>query len=1005
MVRMKAIYFFLLFGLYGVRCSGQTGDLIFHHLHLQNGLSQATNAFIYKDSRGFVWISSVTGLNRFDGTHVQVYSPDRSDPSSMLGENIQSPFFEDRHQDIWFNTYEAIQRYQWDTDCFDHYQLTDAEGKVRIGYYIFYLDPDERLWFLIERQELYTFHIPSGKFEFKGKVVPNTVRCYVATETGGHIREIYLRGLARAGIEVLKVDASGQIKPAQLLGTSVDLHVRNIGKVLAEQDAIWILTPSALIRMDRHTHKESIYPVEDAEDMVRVSDTLLLVGSKSAGLKWFDTRSGKWSGTQIRDAASPTGLKSSRINYLHIDHDKTIWVSSVGLGVSYAHIDKRKFQTLLFPEGKNRDDKVIPVNLLEDRNGRLWCFSQDDGVMEVRRPGELVGTGLFRNPGGNPVEDVYEVHYDPNGWYWIAAWSGIQIYNPLHDTFVSVRSDSLVGFSFQHLPDGRLLVSTNKGVFESITFEEGGIGLRLVEAIPSDKEYFPILLDHKRRLWLNRDVQMFLVLDPATYQVLDSVPVLGFSYSMALSPDSTVIWIAATTGLYEIDAGTLDLRRVHNDRSGLPAVGFSSMLQDDSGKLWLSHSGGIIAFDPTTGYIRSYNEMDGLPPLQFTKVAHRMKDGEMWFGAVGGLTRFYPDQVRDVQTPAIPQITSIWINDKPPARPLACDLTAATHITEIQKLTLPYSSNTLTLAVSALEYSAPELNSLLYKLEGLDDDLIRAANGSEIRYPNLPAGHYRLLLYGVNSDGIRNPVPRILQIHIRPPFYQTWWFISISALLIIGIIAYIFYLRFSKALELQQVRLKLYENLHDDVGSRLTAIVLSAEDLERNERITHPKITAMAQIARSIVGNMRRLVWAIDPENDRMQSILQKIQHDRSMLLDDQIRFDLDMDPGLRNLVLPGEIRYQMSSISNEAFNNIAKYAQASHVSMSIRRQDGHIVMTIRDNGKGFSPEDVSRNALTGSGYGLANMKRRASRVGGRLIIDSKPGTGTTIEFTFPVRR
>ena len=170
-------------------------------------------------------------------------------------------------------------------------------------------------------------------------------------------------------------------------------------------------------------------------------------------------------------------------------------------------------------------------------------------------------------------------------------------------------------------------------------------------------------------------------------------------------------------------------------------------------------------------------------------------------------------------------------------------------------------------------------------------------------------GNYRFVLYGLNSDGIRNPQPHVLLIHITPPYYKTWWFITLMILLGGSLLAYIIYLRFSKALELQRVRLKLYENLHDDVGSRLTAIVLSAEDLEQNDHLHNPKIQAISKIAKSIVGNMRRLVWAIDPENDKMNNLVQKITHDKSLILGDSISFQVVVDEHLKNAIVPGEIR------------------------------------------------------------------------------------------------
>src|SRR5690606_32494711 len=127
---------------------------------------------------------------------------------------------------------------------------------------------------------------------------------------------------------------------------------------------------------------------------------------------------------------------------------------------------------------------------------------------------------------------------------------------------------------------------------------------------------------------------------------------------------------------------------------------------------------------------------------------------------------------------------------------------------------------------------------------------------------------------------------------------------ALVVLLALSIVGYIVYLRFSKALELQKVRLKLYENLHDDVGSRLTAIVLSAEELSRQSNVQNPKLDMIAGIAKNIVGNMRRLVWAIDPENDRMESIAQRINHDRSGILPDSTEFQLEVSARLRQRVI-----------------------------------------------------------------------------------------------------
>src|SRR5688572_4002735 len=143
---------------------GQNGKLLFHHLRMEDGLSDQTNLYVYKDSGGFIWISSVNGLNRFDGTTVKVYLPDPGDPNAIYGENIQSNFYED-DSGMWFCTYQAINFYDPKQDAFEHYTI--SEGKDNLpGYHIFHQDKSSNLWLIVENKGVYVFNTKQKKFKF-----------------------------------------------------------------------------------------------------------------------------------------------------------------------------------------------------------------------------------------------------------------------------------------------------------------------------------------------------------------------------------------------------------------------------------------------------------------------------------------------------------------------------------------------------------------------------------------------------------------------------------------------------------------------------------------------------------------------------------------------------------------------------------------------------------------------------------------------------------------------
>ncbi len=288
-------------------------------------------------------------------------------------------------------------------------------------------------------------------------------------------------------------------------------------------------------------------------------------------------------------------------------------------------------------------------------------------------------------------------------------------------------------------------------------------------------------------------------------------------------------------------------------------------------------------------------------------------------------------------------------------------------------------------------------------MEGLDPDWVNASNGAQVRYPNMNPGKYTFLVKAFNSDGIVNEKLRRLVINIIPPYYKTWWFRTMVILAMLGLVSLFLYLRISKTLELQKVRLRLYENLHDDVGSRLMAIVMSA-DMMLNDDKSNPRMQQIATIGKSIVNNMKRLVWAIDPENENMESLLLKIRDDRNMTLDPAVHFTLESEPALNQKIIPGEIRYQLMSIINEAFNNISKYAKAQNVEVRFQRQSNQLVMVIKDDGIGFDPGSAKKDNVRSSGYGLGNMEKRMKRIKGNLVIKSSPGNGTSITVSIPLK-
>ena len=165
------VFYVTSLGLYAQQ-NPVSDQLYFKRLTVDQGLSETSNYFVFQDSRGYIWISSTSGLNRFDGHHVEVFREIPNDSTSLKGSNVNGQFSEDSNGNIWFSTYNAVNCYDRMTGTFSSYQLVDHTGQEKIGYFTCGLDMHDQLWVKHEK-ELYRFDINKKKFHFTTSLYAN----------------------------------------------------------------------------------------------------------------------------------------------------------------------------------------------------------------------------------------------------------------------------------------------------------------------------------------------------------------------------------------------------------------------------------------------------------------------------------------------------------------------------------------------------------------------------------------------------------------------------------------------------------------------------------------------------------------------------------------------------------------------------------------------------------------------------------------------------------------
>ncbi|WP_128543503.1 sensor histidine kinase [Larkinella soli] len=248
-------------------------------------------------------------------------------------------------------------------------------------------------------------------------------------------------------------------------------------------------------------------------------------------------------------------------------------------------------------------------------------------------------------------------------------------------------------------------------------------------------------------------------------------------------------------------------------------------------------------------------------------------------------------------------------------------------------------------------------------------------------------------------------------IVVEKALWQNWWLAPLLftyGLLVMGILMYLFYrYRIRQILRLQQIRDSIARDLHDDMGSYLGSISLlsqTARQLARTDPArTQSVLEKIGDLSRLVMESMGDIVWSVNPGKDSMTELVARMRDVAADLFQNQpVELIFEESPTVAKVNLPLQHRRDFYLIYKEAITNAAKYAGARQLKVRLEGGSGLLSLTIQDDGIGFNPADPERKNASG-GNGLHNMKNRAAKIRGHLLIDSRPEKGTVVRLEVPV--
>lgn len=1032
-----------------ILCSGylnaQTGTVKFDRISLENGLSQSTVNAIAQDGLGFLWFGTQDGLNRYDGYGITVFKHNARDPRSVSDNGIWS-IVRDHDGDLWIGTMRGgLSRYFIRTGTFQHYRYSPTDPGTISEDNVTSVFQDSRgaIWAGTLTSGLNRLDPLSGRvhrFRFdpadSTSLADNSVWA-IAEDSTGTLWIATWGGLCRF------VPPPGGADPARGNGMFVRYKHspsspsspagNNVRTLMVDRHGmIWIGTwGRGLDRLDPRTGIFSHY-AHVANNPRSLASNLILslhedrsgaiwVGTNDAGLDLLDPRSGT-ARHFVPDASSPLALNNGIISALFEDNAGALWIGTAAGGVNRFDRMKNRFD-------HERDNVNDPNDLsgkdvwalLEDHDGVLWIGTYGNGLNRYdRRSGTFTHyvhtPGAPRSLSSNYVISLCETR--SGTLYCGTEGGGLNRFDPRTGGFSAYRHDPRDANSIAQ-DEVTVMIEDRRG---ALWIGTNGSGLDRLEPATGHITHFPpdekdphalpagsilaLLEDRAGALWVGMYGGGVARLDPLTggitRHIFDPSKTTGINNNTVLSlyeDPAGILWIGTYGGgLNRFDRQANAWQWV-TEQQGLPNDVIYGIMPDARGNLWLPTNKGLARYTPATGAVRAFDMTDGLQGNEFNQGSyHQTPRGEFFLGGINGFNAFFPDSITDNHVIPPVYLTTFRVFDKEASLPTALAVT--------RSVDLNYDRNFLSFEFVALNYTSPAKNRYAYMLEGLDGDWIDAGTRRYVSYTNLEPGTYVLRVRGSNNDGVWNTAGTSLTITIVPPYWKTWWFQLLAIGTVAGLLFLMYRYRVNKLLEIERIRTSIASDLHDDIGSTLTEIALYSDvglrslrqhagtaPLSEEERAKlHSLLGEIGTTSRSLIDAMNDIVWSIDPRNDSFEFLLLRIRmHATKMLEAKAINYEIDIPPSLSSLRFPLGSRRRLFLIYKEAINNVLRHAQASRVTLTLRREGRMLVMSIVDNGSGFDPGQDSR------GNGLHNMQARARSIGGELTITSTPGLGTTV--------
>jgi len=817
-------FLFLLFtfisGVYA-----QPKRLQFTHLTPDNGLSSSITTSVLQDHKGFVWIGTYDGLNRYDGFNFVVYKNNPTD-SASLADNLIRTMMEDHNKNLLIGTQNGLCLYDREKDRFLNYMLYRSSPLRGITCFVSKIAEDSlgNLWLATNVGLIYFNRIK------------NQINQYINDPNNPE-------SLSDNDVETVLIDKNSRLWVATRKGLNLFLPETGTFKHItrAESDAndlsntffvamiedqegnLWLGSTEGLysLRIDQENKITNlVYYQHDDQDKFSLSSNRvkclyvddmrnLWIGTDNDGINLFDRKNQRfWH--YLTDDYDPKSLNNESIEAIYQDKAGNLWVGTFTGGLNIAMKNRNAiFSYHTLPGAPLSLSHNTVTCFSEDHSGQIWMGTDGGGLnlfdMQTNHFSRFNKENSHLS--SNAILCILE---DSNNQIWLGTWGGglIRFESKTRSfTSLTTKNSGIQDNNIYAIAEG-----DNDDLWLG-SFESGLIHYQIKEKkfthyTPgnsglANKMIIKIIKLSKGRLLLG-STNCFQIFSPGEDRFITYLPdpynANSLSYPTTtdiLVENDSCVWIGTHDGLNQFNPNTGSFKRYY-EKNGLPSNVIKGLVLDKSGTLWVTTNKGVCSFDYKQRKLKNFTKDDGLQSNEFyDRSILKTKSGALFMGGTKGFNIVYPEKIAENKNIPDILITDLKIFNKS-VEPGAENSPLIQNITETKNLTLSHKQSILTFYFAVMDFTAPEKNQYAYKMEDFDKDWVYSGNKGEANYTNLNPGEYVFRVKGSNNDGVWNETGTVIQIKVLPPWWDTWWFRLIIISAIIFSLVSIVLLRFQR---------------------------------------------------------------------------------------------------------------------------------------------------------------------------------------------------------------